>query len=404
MNFNWKTKTKMIRISHNDKILSMSILAVVYMVVYTRRIVLSTTMFNNEESEVTLFDVKNFPSINERKLEFEKNEHFWVPYTYEEKQEMVKRQASPTLYEHCRLGQSRKAEDKCDFDRMLWKWNEERPGAHRLANMSDLLNHLEGRKLYPEKSCNILFVGDSLSADHCMAMNCEAANIGYRAKSCVAPGNSSKYGADGRRVCERKDHKFGHFSLERDNGSCKNLFIGTISPDGKKYHNILSALARNSAFSNGFIVVYNWSIHCNTKNDCIRPMIEDTLIPYVNEITYKNFWQRQKFANWVFLYREHEPQHFSTPGGLYDNSTEFGTWRKRCTRALVKPDNWRNEEVRQIFHHFDVFHRVPIIPIFHALEPLSWMHSPPDCTHYCYSPNRFEVTWDGIIHALKEAK
>lgn len=351
----------------------------------------------NDEIEVALFEQEDYD--NKEESRFEKDEPFWVPFTFEEQQSISKyNDSSSLLYEHCQIGQGRKANSKCDFDQMLWKWNEDRKGAKPLANVTDLLDHLEERKIYPRKSCNVMFVGDSLSADHAMALNCQALSLGYKLKSCHIPAKNAKYGVDSQRVCERQDHKFQHFTLERDHGSCKKLFIGTVSPTSKGYHDTLSALARSRTYSNGMVVVYNWAVHCNTRNGCLKPVIEDTLLPYVNRITMSNFWKRYRFKNWIWLYREHEPQHFSTSNGLYQNTT--ATWRKKCSRALVKPDNWRNEEVRQLLKNYGVSKRVPIIPIFHALEPLWWMHAAPDCTHYCYTPKRFDVTWDGIIKAL----
>ena len=356
----------------------------------------------NDEIGVTLFKQESYD--HEDKLSFEKDEPFWVPLTFEEQQSISKHnEASTLLYEHCQIGQGRKANSKCAFDQMLWKWNENRTGTKPLANLTDLLDHLDERKTHPRKSCNVMFVGDSLSSDHAMALNCQALSLGYKLKSCHTSANSTKYstkyGVDSQRVCDRQDHTFDHFTLERDHGFCKKLFIGAVSPTNEGYHDTLSALARNRTYSNGMVVIYNWAVHCNTRNGCIQTVIEDTLLPYVNRISLSNFWKRYRFKKWIWIYREHEPQHFSTSSGLYQNTTT-NLWRKNCSRALVKPDNWRNEEVRLLLKNYGVSKKVPIIPIFHALEPLWWMHAAPDCTHYCYTPKRFDVTWDGVIKAL----
>jgi hypothetical protein len=46
---------------------------------------------------------------------------------------------------------------------------------------------------------------------------------------------------------------------------------------------------------------------------------------------------------------------------------------------------------------------VPIVRIFNALKPKWDFHSDNsgDCTHYCYTPWRFHLTWDGMLKGLQ---
>ena len=121
----------------------------------------------------------------------------WIPLSPEEKSHYLNQDQSKFKYEHCHYGQGRVSTMKCKIDQVLWKWNEDRPGANRLANLTDVLDYMEQRKKTPDGSCNILFIGDSLAHDHTMASYCQLEQAGYIAKSYrVAMGKPELYGRD----------------------------------------------------------------------------------------------------------------------------------------------------------------------------------------------------------------
>jgi hypothetical protein len=101
------------------------------------------------------------------------------------------------------------------------------------------------------------------------------------------------------------------------------------------------------------------------------------------------------------MYREHEPQHFYKPGGIWNwrrNAMECNT---NITRDMY--DNYRNEEAEVYLRSAFGANDVPIVRLFDALKPLGKLHyGLPDCTHYCYSPWRFHVTWHGMIIGIRK--
>ena len=313
-------------------------------------------------------------------------EPLWVPLTEEEKIPYLHQNISELPFEHCALGQGRKIESKCDIDQTLWKWNENRPDATSpLANITNLLEYIAQRSPNSD-SCNLAFFGDSLSSDHRMAATCQLYNLGYKQKNCAlathGPNFNSKYGNDTLKICDSGfENPFSH--------TCKKVFIASRDISRPS---VLDFFAKFKATNNldDFVILINWGVHCNDKNvPCMKPMIEESIIPFVKD---------PRFANDTFLFREHEPQHFPTSGGLYERQA----YGQSCSMPLSgKYDNWRNEEALDVFKEHNMTKDIPIVPIYDALKPLWFMHASPDCTHYCYSPFRFDLTWDGMLKALK---
>jgi hypothetical protein len=109
---------------------------------------------------------------------------------------------------------------------------------------------------------------------------------------------------------------------------------------------------------------------------------------------------------WHILWRETEHQHFSTPNGYFKE----GESRNRCCAIANSSNNYLNEEANKFLSNLTLTNNmtIPVIPLAKASEPLYFMHlyhdrtkKTFDCTHYVYSPWRFEVTWDGMLQALK---
>jgi len=181
---------------------------------------------------------------------------------------------------------------------------------------------------------------------------------------------------------------FDHFLLENNStNACQRVIVlFTIERPAK---NVLSTFG-------GGVVVFSWGAHCNDPG-CVRSFLAENLLPFVRGSHINNI-----YPHWKFLYRESEPQHFDTPGGNFVK----GLRRGQCVPTRGTGNNWRNEEAAGLLTEYNLTKRVPIVRIWHALEPLWQLHDNQysknaDCTHYCYSPWRFDVTWDGMMKALR---
>lgn len=352
---------------------------------------LDTTRFN--------FNTNARPSV---KTEIENP--LWVQLSYEESIPYLNQDCKNQKFKHCCYGQCRKEINKIDVKKVLWKWNtdenregEQSTGNRRhLANLTDVLEYMERRKINRDKSCNINFAGASLSKDHVMAATCQLTNnAGYELTSCNTTDHLGKksYGTDSEVSCQSSDYDIPHFVFEnKEAKACPKVVVSWISLKRKQKYvkRTMMKMLRDESFENGFVNVYNWGVHCNDHDKkCLSNKIEKTLIPFVNNT---------KYDHWRFLFREHEPQHFNTAGGVY----EEGKKDDECSAIKGKPDNWRNEEVVNILKRHNLTKKVRIIHLFDALVPLWQLHHPADCTHYCYNPFRFDLTWDGMLNALKE--
>mmetsp|Transcript_13802 Transcript_13802/g.18016 ORF Transcript_13802/g.18016 Transcript_13802/m.18016 type:complete len:449 (+) Transcript_13802:151-1497(+) len=338
----------------------------------------------------------------------------WIPVSPAESKPYLKK--CTHQFKHCCLGQCRQEKYENNPNSVLWKWNDKKEGAKSLANLTDVLDYIEqlNRRLESkeeegqstvaatthtkasskESSCHMYFIGDSLSSDHAMASVCQLTNVGYQLTSCNPRTiGLDLYGSDAITNCESNDlFPFPYFMLESNyTKSCRKVLItysgGMTLPSPAMVSKVL-----NSNDEKGGIVVWNWGVHCNgggTK-DCMRRALEDGLLPFVKDAN------ASKYKRWRFLFREHEPQHFESKGGTYNRGEE-----QKCGPIVKgKADNRRNEFAATFLSEHNLTRKVPIIPLFDALLPLWQIHHPPDCTHYCYSPWRFDVTWDGILSAL----
>ena len=161
-------------------------------------------------------------------------------------------------------------------------------------------------------------------------------------------------------------------------------------------------------------MIWNRGVHCNDRNICIGENLNSSLGAYIaaqkQEVEANNSTRNP----WHILYREAEHQHFPTPTGYYKPMNGWqkwfnSKWRKSKSANVCVPmqrvDDWRNSEARDFLHqlHATTNVSVPVISLAKATEPLHFMHptSNEDCTHYCYSPWRFKLTWDGMLKGLQ---
>jgi len=337
--------------------------------------------------------------------------NFWVPLTKEEKSDLLDHRCD-SKFQHCCVGQCRSAEHTHpNFDELLMKWTQP------TATFTDVLKNIEERKVNPEKSCNLLFIGDSLTSDTAMGAACELESAGYELTACISKFGANQYGKDSAIFCQNADVEVPHLSFKNDQAEfCKEVIVVYLRPtpydeyksksleQSESFKNAgyrvdlgMHQMIKNSKFENGFITIFNWGVHCNEPEnsglECMRETIENSFVPFVNDET---------FSHWTFLYSEHEPQHFQSEGGIYvDNGTE----NQSCIDTRGKANNWRNEEAAVILKDSNLIDKVPIIKIFDKIEPLSGGHCSQlnDCVHYAYNPYRLQVTWDALLDALKQS-
>jgi len=141
------------------------------------------------------------------------------------------------------------------------------------------------------------------------------------------------------------------------------------------------------------LMLWNWGAHCNKPGvGCIDHVLNQALLPVT---------QHAGFRNWKMMFRETEPQHFDNPTGLYQIERPF---ELQCGN-VDHPSPWRNIEAHQFLIRNELLRRVAWVPLFDRLLPFTYtFHYPADCTHYCYSPWRLELTWDGVVHGLRYLK
>jgi hypothetical protein len=182
------------------------------------------------------------------------------------------------------------------------------------------------------------------------------------------------------------------------------------------------------------VILFNSGVHCNDPNSssCIDDFMRNVLEPSLeafsstsgeddvrrdkqqqqgtgsgttgsNERAGHNEGHEGDHANpFTVLWREHEPQHFQNPGGVFNVD---GRHRPTKCRQVLEYNNFRNRQAEEYLRKHKLLGKGKvggIVRIFEALKPLWKLHysDGKDCTHYCFSPWRFEVTWHGMYSTL----
>ena len=290
-------------------------------------------------------------------------------------------------FQHCCVGQCRQSAFKIRKGMSLWKLT----GPSRsLANLTDVLKYYDGISKQSGQPCTIIFAGDSLSSDHAMAANCELLNSGYELISCSTKRlGGAQYGNDTSVRCKTNVHHFTHFLLQNNaTNFCKTVLIAFSGLRSSLLKSIISSLNENTG-----LVVFNWGVHCNdNQSGCITSMLSSEILPLVSE------FGDAEHAKWRFLFRETEPQHFKTDDGNFDGGHVCAP--AKSSENKVESSNWRNKEAERFLSTRNLTGRIKTVRLHDALVPLWQLHHPMDCTHYCYDPYRFDVTWDGLLNAI----
>ena len=192
-------------------------------------------------------------------------------------------------FKHCCIGQCRQAHYKLNERDALYKYNG---SSAPLATFNDVLDyyHDDYATEQSKKSCNIVFIGDSLSSDHAMGATCHLIGSGYDLISCNNAdfGFHELYGVDRNVACKENLYpNFGHHVLENPSAkSCKRVTIGSIYMTNNTADILREA---REVHENGGLIVFNWGVHCNVKKeDCIKNAITSAILPMLRGESQSN--------------------------------------------------------------------------------------------------------------------
>lgn len=213
--------------------------------------------------------------------------------------------------------------------------------------------------------CTLWFIGASTTQDQARAAVCKLSSLGYEI---------TRGGLDDLNFCELTSNVSQH---------CPRMRVRSV------YSTHFLVNDYQSEDEAG-VVIYSWGVHANSLRVFARFM-KETFQPL-----YDDFQSIDTHpGRYAFMWREHEPQHFAAPGGTYDGKLTT------CQDTGVY-NNFRNEEVHRYFKVTGLVEKIPIIKSYDALKPLYMFHYGGDCTHYCYSPWRFDLTWHGVALGLQQ--
>jgi hypothetical protein len=292
--------------------------------------------------------------------------------------------------------------------------------------------------------CRLWFVGDSLSADHAVAAWCELTRHGYEWIRCShgnqlggpqwnesdqCMGMPRKAGQTRQTPTITRGRRETHFAsrielIRRPRNSTTVQTTNNNSRSSAFHWNpkvsescprveILFSSAE-STFANdtlyremqqqqqllwqqGGVMVWNWGVHCNQRG-CVTRFMHKVFQRHLRFLAQTKYDRR-----WRIVWRETEPQHFDTPGGVYPTRGRMSLDCVKTPTALL--DNFRNDEADAVLNTtLRYTFRIPVVRLWKALAPRADWHVPGvgDCTHYAYTPWRFYITWDGMYRSLKQ--
>lgn len=304
----------------------------------------------------------------------------------------------------CHIGQCRRPAMLWEEQTPEWDGLFVKPDMEDMATMETTLEYLhyfveqkkmerEGMK-HPKKKgqheaepidgCTIWFIGDSTTQDQASGAICALSHLGYRpSRNCNLRNQGLLRGTcdmihPTAQFCPKTRIKF-HWHL-LDN---RRFYIGRFY-ERDVVHD-----------SEAGVIVFSYGVHSNTR-ERFALLMETKFMQFYRGFTSSNRIYHP--SRYLFMWREHEPQHFDTVGGTYQ-----GIHTTTCVDAGEQSyDNFRNEEVWKFFEENDLLGKVPIIKAFDAQKPLAMFHYDRDCTHYCYSPWRFDLTWHGVALGLQQ--
>jgi len=223
-------------------------------------------------------------------------------------------------------------------------------------------------------TCSLWFIGDSLNEENAIAALCKLASLGYEV---VDPEECDLTKAGFKGHCDMALPESAH---------CPKIRVRSDwAPSWGRYES-----DRLSRMNEAGPVIYSWGVHGNSREDVSEWMV-NKFQPLYDDFQ-NTIYQPSRYA---FMWREHEPQHFSSEGGVYD-----GGLTKCQPPSGDVYNNYRNEMIVEYLRDNGLIHTIPILKTYDALKPLHMFHFEKDCTHYCYSPWRYDLTWHGISLGL----
>ena len=208
---------------------------------YVRSLMCSRIGFNYRSKKsiigfiLSLFILQTLRHLCQTLITFgsQAKESLWVLVTEEEysnftSSSRLTRNPCNNPFKHCCIGQCRQAHYKLNERDALYKYNG---SSAPLATFSDVLDYYHDHYATEQskKSCNIVFIGDSLSSDHAMGATCHLIGSGYDLISCnnVDFGFREFYGDDKNVTCKENLYpNFGHHVLENPSAKSCNRANG----------------------------------------------------------------------------------------------------------------------------------------------------------------------------------
>ncbi|KAG7365984.1 hypothetical protein IV203_028654 [Nitzschia inconspicua] len=338
----------------------------------------------------------------------------WVPVPESRRMEWNASRMVPPLH-HCILGGCRRGGQHLQSTAALFL--EPTRSGETVFGLSNILEELHTSKLRDnpghERVCTLWFVGDSTSSDTAIGAVCSLiSGLGFKLVRCRNDIIGAQwYGADNT-YCQTMNLNDPHmdsnlttpvayFDLEREAsaGPCPKTRIKFTWGDSKRAGSMpLSSKLKGSTLPDEYgLVLPGWGVHCNDGN-CMREYMKNIFQPALSALPTKKYH---------FFWREHEPQHFANnPGGIFYPGGRFGDVCGPLPNESF--DNFRNGIAEEFLTSNHLVGNGDnqvrgIVRIFEALKPIWGLHNQRknDCTHYCFSPWRLELTWDGIYRAMR---
>lgn len=335
-----------------------------------------------------------------------------------------------TSFRYCCLGQCHQPHlQHPNKSELLLKYVAEE--GRELSNFQDLIKEYKKQKLEEsnnntrETNCNFVFLGDSLSNDHAVSALCQALMLRdetgqyvYEISSmscrprrfgsndgnntwCTNATNSGRTQKYKYLVYAELERSGSHTKSSNDANNLQPFCDRVLLVQVRLWNPEQNSVFRDIPFamnellklkSSGGIMLWNWGVWCNQpRTGCVENVLRQTLLHIVND-------HRFQPNRWKMMYRETEPQHFRTPSldGTFSPDVAM-----ECA-PIAQPATWRNDEAKQFLKDQGLFNTVVAwVPIADALSDMWSFHHPRDCTHYCYSPWRLHLTWDGMVHGLR---
>ncbi|KAL3906608.1 MAG: hypothetical protein SGILL_009202, partial [Bacillariaceae sp.] len=337
----------------------------------------------------------------------------WTP-TPQEKRNSWEQSERMSSMEHCMLGQCRQSGIRLNASSTEYLEPRLKNGV-KVAGLQDVLNKMQEsmtKKQQENKVCTLYFLGDSLTSDTTMAAVCTLVNtMGYQITRCKSDWlGGPAYGLD-REFCERNNlvdkafesqtmQQISYFELENEDATapCHKVRVKMgleLMTNATGFTNVKKIFEGGKMNDEYGLLIASRGVHCNSP-ECMQDYMRNHLQPLLTAPSDDNY---------QFLWREHEPQHFGhNPGAAFalGNTTNnmgcgpprngvYNNFRNEIAETFLREHGFLGNGTSQI---------QGIVRIYDALKPLWGLHQDKDCTHYCFSPWRFEATWHGIYQAM----